>query len=137
MNQSGQFDRDIWDQLVAQINNGTETLTPNEFADVWVEAEKRILKKIGLNTDIQRQLKVLAVNKGKGQSHGSRDKQPRSKGIDPQEDAGLQGDRLGRLSRPRAQRVQFPVIYGAERANYFRTVRGREIHDVRDASQVN
>lgn len=46
MQGGSQFDRNICTQLYSRITNGTQFVTPNEFAEVWVAAEQKLLEKI-------------------------------------------------------------------------------------------
>lgn len=60
--QGGQFDRGVGAQLLQKINDGSGRVSPNEFSNVWVEAEKRLLDKTNLSQVSAQQLDVVIAS---------------------------------------------------------------------------
>jgi hypothetical protein len=42
----GGFDRGVGEQLLKKLQASNAVLTPSSFADVWLEAERKVLDKI-------------------------------------------------------------------------------------------
>lgn len=54
-----EFDRFTGEQLIGQLSNEGRPLNIDGFADMWIEAEKRILNRISKNEQETDRLEVI------------------------------------------------------------------------------
>lgn len=55
------FDKTVGDQLLGKLQTSGKVLTPSTFADVWIEAEKKMLDKIAASQSNLEKIKVACV----------------------------------------------------------------------------